>query len=63
MYGDRVKIGFETRLDDVKTEALIWAGESQTSDPETIGQAIGQVVDVVMGELKKTACCPNPHNR
>jgi hypothetical protein len=33
VYGDRVKIGFETRLDDVKTEALIWAGESQTSDP------------------------------
>jgi hypothetical protein len=60
VYGDRVKIGLETRLYDVKTEALIWAGESQTSDPETIGQAIGQVVDVVMDELKKSGLLPEP---
>jgi hypothetical protein len=60
VYGDRVIIGLETRLYDLKTEALIWAGKSQTSDPETIGQAIGQVVDVVMDELKKSGLLPEP---
>jgi hypothetical protein len=60
VYGDRVKIGLETRLYDVKTESLIWAGESQTTDPETIGQAIGQVVDVVMIELGKSGLLPEP---
>ena len=58
VYGERVAISLETRLYDVKTESLIWAGESQTMDPKTTGQAIGQVVDAVMNELKKSRLLP-----
>ena len=59
IYGERVQLSLETRLYDVETESLIWAGESQTSDPETTGQAIGQIVDVVMTELEKNGLLPN----
>ena len=58
VYGERVKLSIETRFYDVKTESLIWSGESQTMDPEAIGQAIGQVVDVVMKELNRSGLLP-----
>ena len=58
VYGEHVKISIETRLYDVQTESLIWSGESQTMDPETTGQAIGQVVDVVMKDLNKNGLLP-----
>ena len=58
IYGERVQLSLETRLYDVETKSLIWAGESQTSDPETTGQAIGQIVDVVMTELEKNGLLP-----
>lgn len=58
IYGERVQLSLETRLYDVKTRSLIWAGESRTSDPETTGQAIGQIVDVVIKELEKTGLLP-----
>jgi hypothetical protein len=50
---DHVKLFLETRLYDVKTQSLIWSGESETIDPETVGQAIGQIVSLVMDELEK----------
>jgi hypothetical protein len=53
VYGEHEKIILETRLYDAKTESIIWAGESQTRDPKTTGQEIGQVVDVVMKALQK----------
>lgn len=58
LYGERVAIRLETRLYDVKTEALNRAGESQTMYLKTTGQAIGQVVDAVMNELKKSPLLP-----
>jgi len=58
VYGERVKISIETRFYDVTTESLIWSGESQTMDPEATGQAIGQVVDVVMKDLNKNGLLP-----
>ena len=58
IYGEHMQISLETRLYDVKTESLIWAGESQTMDPKTTGQAIGQVIDVVMKELRKNGLLP-----
>ncbi|GEM_PF-1018302 len=58
IYGERVQFSLETRLYDVKTESLIWAGESQTKNPETTGQAIGQVVDAVMKALEKNGLLP-----
>ena len=58
IYGEKVQFNLETRVYDVKTETLIWAGESQTTNPKTTGQAIGQVVDVVMKDLAKNGLLP-----
>ncbi|MBC2710545.1 MAG: hypothetical protein HGJ94_05975, partial [Desulfosarcina sp.] len=58
IYGEKVQFSLETRLYDVKTESLIWAGESQTTNPKTTGEAIGQVVDVVMKDLEKNGLLP-----
>ena len=56
--GEKVKFSIETALYDVKTESPIWAGESQLKNPKTTGQAIGQVVDMVMKELEKNGLLP-----
>ena len=58
-YKENVKLTIETRLYDVKTESLIWAGESKLSNPKTPGKAIGQVVDAVMQALEKNNLLPN----
>ena len=58
IYGEKVKFSLETGLYDVATESLIWAGESQIKNPKTTGQAIGQVVDMVMKELEKNGLLP-----
>jgi hypothetical protein len=58
IYGENVEFDLETRLYDVKTESLIWAGETQTTNPKTTGQAIGQVVEAVMKELQKNGLLP-----
>lgn len=58
IYGEKVQFSIETRVYDVKTESLIWVGESQTKNPKTTGQAIGQVVEVVMKELEKNGLLP-----
>ena len=58
IYGEKVQFNLETRVYDVKTESLIWAGESQTKNPETTGLAIGQVVEVVMKDLAKNGLLP-----
>jgi hypothetical protein len=59
VYGEKVQITLETRLYDVKTESLIWSGESALTNPETPGKAIGQVVDAVMKALEKNGLLPN----
>ncbi|WP_372681113.1 hypothetical protein [Desulfosarcina sp.] len=58
VYGEKVKLSLETALYDVETESPIWAGESQLKNPKTTGQAIGQVVDLVMKELGKNGLLP-----
>jgi hypothetical protein len=58
IYGEKVQFTLETRLYDVKTESLIWAGEYKIRNPKTTGQAIGQVVDVVIKELDKNGLLP-----
>ena len=58
IYGETVQFNIETRLYDVKSESLIWAGETQLTNPETTGQAIGHVVDAVMQDLEKNGLLP-----
>lgn len=58
IYGEDVEFNLETRLYDVKTESLIWAGETQTTNPKTTGEAIGQVVEAVMQALQKNGLLP-----
>lgn len=58
IYGEKVQFSLETRLYDVKTESLIWSGESQTKNPKTAGQAIGQIVAVVIKDLEENGLLP-----
>jgi hypothetical protein len=58
IYGENVHLTLETGLYDVKTESLIWAGESELTNPKTTGEAIGEVVVAVMQELEKNGLVP-----
>ncbi len=58
VYGEKVQFSLETGLYDVKTESLIWSGESRLKNPKTTGLAIGQVVVMVMKELEKNGLLP-----
>jgi hypothetical protein len=58
VYGEKVRFSLETALYDVKTESPIWAGESRLNNPKTTGQAIGQVVDMVIKELENNGLLP-----
>ncbi|MEE4113562.1 MAG: hypothetical protein V2I40_12160 [Desulfobacteraceae bacterium] len=58
VYGEKVKFSLETALYDVKSESPIWAGESQLNNPKSTGQAIGQVVEMVMKALEKNGLLP-----
>jgi hypothetical protein len=55
---ENVQFTLETRLYDIKSESLLWAGESQLTNPETTGKAIGQVVKGVMQALEKNGLLP-----
>jgi hypothetical protein len=59
VYGEKVQITLETRLYDVKTESLIWSGESHLKNPETTGKAIGDVVEMVIRDLDKNGLLSN----
>ena len=58
IYGEKVTFSLQTGLYDVTTESLIWAGKSLVKNPKTTGQAIGQVVKMVMQELEKNGLLP-----
>jgi hypothetical protein len=58
VYGEKVEISLETGLYDVKTESLIWAGDTQLKNPKTTGKAIGHVVELVIKELEKNGLLP-----
>jgi hypothetical protein len=55
---EKVQFTLETCLYDTNTESLLWAGESQLTNPETTGKAIGQVVEAVIKELEKNELLP-----
>ena len=56
---ENIQISLETRLYDVSTEALRWAGYSRLTNPETTGKAVSQVVEAVMVELEKNGLLPD----
>ena len=58
IYGENVQFTLETRLYNIKSESLVWAGDSKLVNPETTGEAIGQVVESVMQELEKNGLLP-----
>ncbi|GMQ79894.1 MAG: hypothetical protein BMS9Abin03_343 [Thermodesulfobacteriota bacterium] len=47
-----------TNLYDVKTEKLIWSGESESLDPDSIKQMIDDVIKVVIKDLQKKNLLP-----
>jgi hypothetical protein len=58
IYGEKVTFSLQTGLYDVTTESPIWVGESLIKNPKTTGQAIGQVVEMVIKELEKNGLLP-----
>ena len=58
IYGENVQFNLESRLYDVASESLVWAAETQLINPETTGQAIGQIVVEVMKDLEKKRLLP-----
>lgn len=57
-YDEKVQITLETRLYDVNTESVIWSGQSVLKNPKTTGEAIGQVVKMVIQDLEKNGLLP-----
>jgi hypothetical protein len=47
-----------TQLYDVKTEKLIWSGESESLDPGSTSQIIDDVIKVLIKELQKNKLLP-----
>lgn len=54
----RITVRLATNLYDVKTEKLIWSGESETLRPDSINQTIDDVIKVVIKELQKNKLLP-----
>ncbi len=54
----RAIIRLITNLYDVKTEKLIWSGESETTKPDSLEQTIDDVIKVVIKDLKNNKLLP-----
>jgi hypothetical protein len=52
-YTSHTYVRLETNLYDVKTEKLIWSGQSETTDPSSINQTIGDVIDLLIKDMQK----------
>lgn len=52
-YKTRTFVRLLTNLYDVKTEKLIWSGQSETKEPRSIKQTIGDVINVVIKDMQK----------
>lgn len=57
-YRTNTLVRLATNLYDVKTEKLIWSGESQTLDPGSINQIIDDVIEVLIKDLQKNQLLP-----
>ena len=52
-YTSHTLVRLVTNLYDVKTEKLIWSGQSETKDPGSINQTIGDVINLVIKDMQK----------
>ena len=57
-YLSKTLVRLATNLYDVKTEKLIWSGQSETLDPGSINQIIDDVIDVLIKDLQKNRLLP-----
>ncbi len=58
-YSQTIKsVRLATKLYDVKTEKLIWSGQSETMKPDSTKQMINDVINVVIKDLQKNKLLP-----
>ncbi len=57
-YSEIATVRLETNLYDVKTEKLLWSGQSQTEDVQSINKLIDEVIALVIKDLQKNKLLP-----
>jgi len=57
-YSEYTTVRLETNLYDVKTEKLLWSGQSETQDVKSINKLIDDVLALVIRELQKNNLLP-----
>lgn len=57
-YSEIATVRLETNLYDVKTEKLLWSGQSQSEDVQSISKLIDDVIALVIKELQKNKLLP-----
>jgi hypothetical protein len=55
----KTNVRLETNLYDIKTEKLIWSGQSKSWDIDTRNQVIDEVIQVVIHDLQKNKIIPS----
>lgn len=58
-YTTHTQVRLKTNLYDVKTEQLIWSGQSKTWNPDSTRQIIDEVIRVVIKDLQKNNLLPS----
>ena len=57
-YSEVATVRLETNLYDVKTEQLLWSGQSQSEDVQSINKLIDEVIALVIKDLQKNKLLP-----
>lgn len=57
-YRTHTLVRLATHLYDVKTEKLIWSGESESSDQNPTNQIMDELIEVLIKDLKKNKLLP-----
>ena len=57
-YRTHTLVRLATHLYDVKTEKLIWSGESESLDPDSTNQIMDELIEVLIKDLKKNKLLP-----
>jgi len=58
-YSGYTSVRLETNLYDVKTEKLLWSGQSETKEVKTINKLIDDVLALVIKDLQKNKLLPS----